>query len=219
MTVTESHRSTRRRTFGNPKLGSKRRRLMPLKDDNSVTINTNDIHNASWNCHCRFRHEFYDYGYVDLLSRQESACLLQVGEEIDTVSRGRHLTLDQANEMKYLHCAIKEGFLRLTVVAYHLPRVVSDKGQTHQRLLLSRRIFHANVWTVPCNYPDQHLYPANAARMDNYMLSFDDLTCIGHKFAIAVLVPNTWDCSELTPSIQRKVSTTILICIYLFTLN
>jgi cytochrome P450 len=47
-------------------------------------------------------------------------------KEIDEVAQGQPITLDQAKDMKYLQCVIKEALRCFPVVGYHLPRVVPE---------------------------------------------------------------------------------------------
>jgi cytochrome P450 len=52
-------------------------------------------------------------------------------EEIEATSQGKQISLQQAKEMKYLQCVIKEALRCFPVVGYHLPRVVPKVETPH----------------------------------------------------------------------------------------
>ena len=56
---------------------------------------------------------------------KNSSAYRKLQEEIDTVSQGNPIPLEQAKEMKYLQCVIKEALRCFPVIGYDLPRVVS----------------------------------------------------------------------------------------------
>ena len=47
-------------------------------------------------------------------------------EEIDSVSQGKQITLEQEKEMKYLQCVISEALRCFPVEGYHLTHAVLE---------------------------------------------------------------------------------------------
>ena len=144
-------------------------------------------------------------------------------EEIEVTSQGEQISLQQAKDMKYLQCVIKEALRCFPVVGYHLPRVVPKAPSPKTSLLTGQggkeitgyyfpagSIVGANAWVIHRNEtifgadaaqfnPDRWLDPGRAADMDKYMFSFGggSRTCIGRNFAMAAM-------SKLVPEFLRR---------------
>ena len=115
-------------------------RLVALRDDKNVTIDMDDIHTAAieivYLSHLKRARVIFFFRIAGSDTTSTTMAMLtyylaknpsaykKLQQEIDSVSQGNPITLEQAKEMKYLQCVIKESLRCFPVVGYHLPRVV-----------------------------------------------------------------------------------------------
>jgi benzoate 4-monooxygenase len=100
-------------------------RLVALRDDKNVTIDMDDIHTAAIEIVIAGSDtSSTTMAMLTYFLAKNPRVYRKLQDEIDSVSKGKHITLEQAKEMKYLQCVIKEALRCFPVVGYHLPRVV-----------------------------------------------------------------------------------------------
>ena len=100
-------------------------RLVALRDDKNVTIDMDDIHTAAIEIVIAGSDtSSTTMAMLTYFLAKHPRFYSKLQDEIDAISQGNHITLEQAKEMKYLQCVIKEALRCFPVVGYHLPRVV-----------------------------------------------------------------------------------------------